>query len=331
MKQNTGILPADQTITEQEKAIIAAVRAETDAFLDQDFEAWSACWVQAARTQAVYVSGVAGLSVFDGWSQVAAHMHHVFESGLACQKKQIWQKDHRISIADGTAWVVFEELSEQQSGIIHQNHETRYLELEADGWKVVYSCVIERRQSNAHTHEIAVGKNGHVIWASPECLNSLKQHPLLTVSSGRIRARRLDWDKVLQREFKKAGNFHGFFELHRFASETGGPLQYPVILGNSDDGRIAFVHISVRDCMTYLKLDGDGLIEHRIAVARAVFGLSEGQIRIASLIASGKNLSEIAACLNISVNTARTHLTRLYEKTGVNSQTALVRLLLSVG
>ena len=33
----------------------------------------------------------------------------------------------------------------------------------------------------------------------------------------------------------------------------------------------------------------------------------------------------------ISTNTARTHLSRIYDKTCVNSQPALVRLLLSVG
>ena len=35
--------------------------------------------------------------------------------------------------------------------------------------------------------------------------------------------------------------------------------------------------------------------------------------------------------MGISVNTAKTHLKRMFDKTGVHAQPALVRLLLSVG
>jgi DNA-binding CsgD family transcriptional regulator len=39
---------------------------------------------------------------------------------------------------------------------------------------------------------------------------------------------------------------------------------------------------------------------------------------------------EIAAMLGITANTARTHLDRIYDKTGVRTQPALVRALFSV-
>ena len=72
-------------------------------------------------------------------------------------------------------------------------------------------------------------------------------------------------------------------------------------------------------------------VDRRLSVAQVVFGLSDGQLRIARHIADGEGLKTAAEAQGISVNTARTHLARLYEKTGVSSQTALVRLLLSVG
>jgi DNA-binding CsgD family transcriptional regulator len=62
-----------------------------------------------------------------------------------------------------------------------------------------------------------------------------------------------------------------------------------------------------------------------------IFGLSPGQMALAARIASGESLTDAAKTQQISINTARTHLKRIYDKTGVNSQTALVRLLLSVG
>lgn len=54
-------------------------------------------------------------------------------------------------------------------------------------------------------------------------------------------------------------------------------------------------------------------------------------MKLARHIAMGESVKGAAEKLGISVNTARTHMTRLYEKTGVRSQAALVRLLLSVG
>ena len=62
-----------------------------------------------------------------------------------------------------------------------------------------------------------------------------------------------------------------------------------------------------------------------------IFDLSEAQSRLAGQILDGRSLPEAAAELGISVNTARTHLQRIYAKAGVNSQPALVRVLLSVG
>ena len=112
---------------------------------------------------------------------------------------------------------------------------------------------------------------------------------------------------------------------------NGRPFHYPVVLGESDEGTVVVFHVSVRDGSTFLLFDGDGSLDRRLAVAQAVFGLSNGQLKVARFIADGVGVKGAAQALGISVNTARTHLARLFEKTGVNSQTALVRLLLSVG
>jgi DNA-binding CsgD family transcriptional regulator len=287
--------------------------------------------VQDDRTQDVYVSATAGLSVIRGWTAVASHMESVFQNDLSCQKTQFRQENHQISVDRNTAWVVFDGWSEDSSGASQLNFETRILERHSGTWKIVYSSVMARHGNGYANTEISVDKAGQVIWASSGSLEKLKDHPVLTISAGRVRAHRRDWDKELQKEIAKAGKYHGFFELHKFSTDTGGSLQYPAVLGDTSDGGLAVVLISVRDCVTLLRLDGDEVVEHRLAVAQAVYGLSGGQMRIAARIAAGDGLKKAAATLGISINTARTHLSRIFEKTGVNSQTALVRLLLSVG
>jgi len=62
---------------------------------------------------------------------------------------------------------------------------------------------------------------------------------------------------------------------------------------------------------------------------RGLFGLTPAEARIASRLGTGIALSQIAAELGVSLETARTHRKHLFRKTGVRSQSELVVLLLS--
>lgn len=56
------------------------------------------------------------------------------------------------------------------------------------------------------------------------------------------------------------------------------------------------------------------------------FGLTEREARVAASIGSGRSMQEVAAELQISVSTVRTHLQNVFLKTGVNTQQKLVAL-----
>ena len=60
---------------------------------------------------------------------------------------------------------------------------------------------------------------------------------------------------------------------------------------------------------------------------RQAFGLTERECEIALLLAAGCGLPEIGGRLGIGLTTARTHLGRLFDKTGTRSQLALALLL----
>jgi DNA-binding CsgD family transcriptional regulator/PAS domain-containing protein len=62
---------------------------------------------------------------------------------------------------------------------------------------------------------------------------------------------------------------------------------------------------------------------------RTFYGLTAAEQRLALLILEGCRLAEAAQRLNISRNTARTHMKRIYVKTQTDCQTALVRMLLT--
>ena len=60
---------------------------------------------------------------------------------------------------------------------------------------------------------------------------------------------------------------------------------------------------------------------------RAIFGLTRAESHLAKLIADGRSMPEICETMEITVNTARTHLKRIFAKTDTNRQTELLKLL----
>ena len=61
----------------------------------------------------------------------------------------------------------------------------------------------------------------------------------------------------------------------------------------------------------------------------SLYRLSPAQVRLARLIVDGHDLAGAADLLSVSINTLRTQLQRIFDKTGARTQAALVRSLLS--
>jgi len=68
--------------------------------------------------------------------------------------------------------------------------------------------------------------------------------------------------------------------------------------------------------------------EWREGMLREAYGLTPAEERLALLILQGLTLGEAEAVLNIRHSTARTHMKRIYAKTGARRQVELVRLLM---
>lgn len=312
-------------------AIAAVIRAETLAFQNQDFDAWQECWLHSDRTRDVYISSTAGLSAVSGWKAISSHMRKAFEGDLIDRMVDFQHKNMQVSVSADTAWVVLETNSTFESGDRTRCFNTLVLERHEGRWKIAYSSFVLRQDNDPDGLTVGLDHKGQIVQPGPAALVALRNHPLLTISHGQIRAHRREWDKALQEAIAQAARHHGWFETHKFARETGGPAGYPVILGQTDRGGVAVVHFSIQDCLTFIRLDTERILERRPGFAKTVFKLSDGQMKIAREIALGQSLKGAATELGISTNTARTHLSRLFEKTGVNTQAALVRLLHSVG
>lgn len=63
-------------------------------------------------------------------------------------------------------------------------------------------------------------------------------------------------------------------------------------------------------------------------ILQAIYGFTPAEAELASQIANGKSLEDIASESETSLNTVRSHLKKVFQKTGTRRQAELVRILL---
>ena len=312
-------------------AVMDVIIRETDTFLAQDFDGWAACWVQDARTREICMSSSFGATVLEGWEKLKDYMGKVTAVGAVCNIAHVGRSNVVATISGDLAHVVFDGRSEKANGQIEHTHETRVLERDVGVWRILYASFVLSGHQHVDENRLAVDATGGILCAPAQARAHLAAHPGLQISHNRLRATKPAWDKLLQAGLQSAADQHGYFQHYKYMSESGRNFRLPLVFGETDAGNVVVCVLFVRDGITFVETQHDGDLDARLKLAKTVFGLSESQMALAHRIVCGDNLTSAATTLGISVNTVRTHLSRIYTKTGVNSQTALVRTLLSVG
>jgi DNA-binding CsgD family transcriptional regulator len=143
----------------------------------------------------------------------------------------------------------------------------------------------------------------------------------VVIRNGRVRIRDTKTDQKLQAAIKWAAGLDVSLIAPRRA--------LPIVLEAGEGLPTKVWWVIADNDMIIFSLGVSWLNERRLDAAAAVFGLSPSQKRVAGLVVDGLSLPEIAERMEITANTARTHLERIYEKVGVRALPALVRVLLS--
>ncbi|TGE02452.1 helix-turn-helix transcriptional regulator [Methylobacterium nonmethylotrophicum] len=113
----------------------------------------------------------------------------------------------------------------------------------------------------------------------------------------------------------RAGEAGGFLHLEgRSGDEPGVSVCVSPLLDAEAPGRAVVVARLLR---------AQGRVEVQL---RTLFGLTRAEAQLGAALARGGSLAEIAAELGISVTTARTHVARIFLKTGTKQQSQLVAL-----
>ncbi len=115
----------------------------------------------------------------------------------------------------------------------------------------------------------------------------------------------------------------GFMEIER----PSGKRAFAVVIIPSSPQ--TFAPSAREPAVTLFVSDPERKIHTEPEMLAQVYGFTAAESRLAEQLMNGETLRYAAERLGVSHNTARTHLQRIYEKTGTRHQSALVRLLLT--
>lgn len=188
--------------------------------------------------------------------------------------------------------------------------------------------------------------------ASVEALNRLDQGALLADAGGRVlfanrvaedlfgagRDLRLDNGVIHSRSAADTSRLRGLIEAcarKGINAGKGGNLSLSRGRGKAP---LSFLVVPLHYEMPFLMADGPAALilvtdpdreaKPLAAQIRAKFGLTTREAMFAAEIISGDSIQAAADRLKITRSTARTHLSRIFDKTGTRKQAELVRLLM---
>lgn len=312
------------------RAIWQVLQAETDAWLHRDFEALARHWVQSPQTRKMvsYING--GSFVLEGWDAIGANFRSLLEQAPDRYESAGLIRWERVNIVVGgnMAWVSYDLVGADAGAgfeLAGVCHELKIFQ-QVDGvWKICCICQIHRRIEHVDHPAIEVDGHARVLWMNGGARRRIDDHPGLTVASGRLRARHSGCRDSLGKAIGWAAeHVHGALPVN-FKSRIGKMVS----LGEDDEGVPLFCWVLPEDGKIIVSFDNAELVAQSIDTSARVYGLSPAQARLAHLIADGHDLAAASSRLGVSVNTLRTQLQRMFDKTGTRSQVALVRALLS--
>lgn len=311
-------------------AIVAVLRAETEAWARRDFATLAEHWVHSPQTRHMATFPAIGSWVDEGWEAIAARLRTIMQRHprrYDIAERVRWERVN-IVVAGDMAWISYDQIGTDAGDDLDLTGVQHKLDvlLRVDGvWKISCQALMQRTVDRRISALVEVDAGARVVWMNGAARARIRDHPGLVVAAGRLRARRREFEKGLREAVARA---HRVLEGIAVLGPTP-ELAHVVPLGEDDAGTPQHCWVLIEDGKAIVSLDDAETIARRTESAREVYGLSPAQVRLAALIVDGHDLGAAAGLLGVSVNTVRTQLRRIFAKTGVRSQPALVRALLS--
>lgn len=324
--------------SDDEAAILALIHASRIAVWTQDYDAYQKCFVHASYTSRWNASPVSGIHVRTGWDEIASRVQQMFAlyQGHAsiANAYETEVLDLKLRIDGDMAWATFRQkypaaiapagtaptMAWHHAGP-SPSYEMRVFERHAGRWLIAFLGYLDPDTLRYSSPVLQLSPDGTVERQSEAAAAVMADDDDLVIRGSRIRVRDAKTDARLQAAIK-------------WAAALSAPLVpsrglLPIVQQGGEGIPAKVWWISAESGRIYMLLSAPDQNEQRIDAAAVVYGLSPSQTEVAKAIVAGRALAELAQTMRISANTARTHLDRIFDKTGVRTQSALVAVLLS--
>jgi DNA-binding CsgD family transcriptional regulator len=315
-----------------EAAILRLIETETAAYFNKDYEAWARCWVHApyVRRFGWYARG--GRLIHLGWDEEASVMKGSMERYSAPNRSVVERENVSVRVSGDMAWATFEQVAPRTGDpfdVPGRQYEGRILEKHDGAWKIACCFILGSPMEFVQNPMIRVDEESRVVWMNDAARDELGRHRSLMLAAGRLRARSRASEKSLQAAIRWAADIKSYaaYQAASSAPQTRSGV-LPLILGDGDEAGADICWVSAESGMILVSFNDSHANDISLDAAQVVYGITGAQRRLAGLLLAGHDLAGAANELGVSINTARTQLNRMFDKTGVRSQPALVRALL---
>lgn len=312
------------------EAIIALIHRNRIALWTNDYELYASCFVHEPYTSRWQATHIFGIHVRSGWEEISGRVRETMgemASAHSLSRANAFDtavENLMLRIEGSIAWATFNQRFPTPNEVIPSRgftHEMRVFEKHGGAWKIAFLGYLEDDLVRDDSVMLRVDAEARIIHQTSAASRALESDEDLVIRAGRLRARDGRTNDRLQLAIRWAAGLDRGYLLRRASlaivhdAGEGAPARVWWVIAES--GKIWFAF-------------GDaGPTDERLSAAAVTFGLSPVQLNVAKLVAEGRSLTQIAEQLGITANTARTHLDRIFNKTGVRTQTALVRMLLT--
>ncbi len=322
----SGELPLADPREDDTTQIINVLERETAAFLRKDYEAWAECWVKSSDARMFQASVADGMRVQKGWEQYSTAMKGRFsrfpEPNTSFEHMR--RENVTVNIGSDMAWVTFDQVGVDTGDAFDLagiQHELRILHKIDGQWKIACMAVMQRSIDHVHHPLIEIDDDMRVLWLNSEAKSLISDLPELYIDNGKLKAREKRHGESLHSAVLQVSRAN----RQRICFIPRDQSVLPVALAEDDYGIPRYCWVTCKDDKILISFNDSSIVEQRVAWARQVYGLSSTQTSIVRLILDGNDVAASAHDLGISANTVRTHLQRIYDKTGARSRHALVQ------
>ena len=245
---------------------------------------------------------------------------------------EVRRENISIQVRGDVAWATFDQISPSTGDAFDVpglQQEVRILEREGDEWKIACCFVLGSSIVFVTSPLLQVDEKAKILWINEAATEQLKHHRGLSNIGGRLHALNRVDDKRLQAAIQWAAGLKAYTD--RQTARSLVPVKYgalPILVGDEKSPEVCW--IIADGGMILVSFNDEQTTRHRLEAAAVIYGITPAQMRLTQIIVEGGDVVAAARQLGISINTARTQLKRLFKKTGVSNQAALVRTLLSV-